>query len=120
VPFLLTLVGCLPQATAASKVLLDLDGRGDAKTANFSTFGAWDLTYSWDCTATRAQGTRIVTAFGLIVFNADDDSTVEQNPEITKTDLKGSGSVHYTRRGQYYARVTSPCTYRIQVFDRSS
>jgi hypothetical protein len=120
VPFLLLLVGCLPQASAASKVLLDVDGRGDVKTANFATFGAWDLTYAWDCTTAKSQGTRIVTAFGMIVFNADDDSTVEQNAEINKTALTGSGSSHYTRPGQYYARVSSKCTYRVKVIDRSS
>jgi hypothetical protein len=97
-----------------------MDARGEAKTTNFSTFGPWDLSYKWDCTAAKAQGTRIVKPFGVIVFNSDDDSTVEENPEINKTELKGSGSVRYARRGQYYLRATSSCNYRVRVLDRSS
>jgi len=108
-------------ATLANQIILDADSSASqARTATFTAPGRWDLKYSWDCSTQRSQGQQQATGMGIIVYNADDDSTAVENPEVHQAGKGGQATLHFKLGGPYYLVVTSECTWRIQVLDKST
>ncbi len=99
--------------------LLDDSSSGNADTATFRAQGAWDLQYSWDCSAAKARHTPDADKFSFVVLNADDNTLAAQQPQTARTGAGGKGTLHYTRSGPYYIEVTSVCDWRIQVLTRT-
>jgi len=100
---------------SAEQHLLDTSSSGNADTSTFRTQAAWDLQYSWDCSAARARHTPDADKFGFIVLNADDNTLAAQEPQTARSGKGGNGTLHYTRSGPYYVEVTTVCDWRIQV-----
>ena len=100
--------------------ILDTSATGNGDTAPFRAQTAWDLVYSWDCSAAAARHTPDAGKFGFVVLNADDDTLAAQQPQTARTGGKGGGTIHYTRSGPYYVEVTTVCDWRVQVLVRST
>lgn len=99
--------------------VLDTSGSGNADTSTFRVQAAWDLQYSWDCSGAAARHVPDAGKFSFIVLNADDNTLAAQQPQTARTGTRGSGTLHYTRSGPYYAEVTTVCDWRVQVLTRS-
>jgi hypothetical protein len=103
-----------------SNVLLDVDAASRMNpTDKFTVTGTWDLKYSWDCSKQISQGVGDTSHFGMIIFNADDDTTAFENPETDRTGRSGHDTYHFKQPGAYYVKVNSSCDWRVQVTDTS-
>jgi hypothetical protein len=116
---LAALAGCKRAPDRAIR-FVDLDSGSHAtKTGTFHPTGSWKMTYSWDCKRQHSEGLDQLDRFALEVFNADDDSTSFETPEINATGPTGKSTVPYTRSGWYYVTVNSPCDWRLIAEDTS-
>jgi hypothetical protein len=88
-------------------------------TGNFHPVGSWDMKYSWDCARQHSENLKDLDRLNLTVYNADDDSTAFEHPELHVTGTKGGATLHYQRAGWYYATIESPCDWKLQVIDTS-
>lgn len=107
------LVAC--GSSSLDRLVLDEDGTVDASFAAFQPQGPWTLTYHWDCSSQRSRGVQSADSFLVTVYNTDDLSLVSSNPVISKTGLKGSGSVSYRRQGSFLVKLSTACTWRVTV-----
>jgi len=99
--------------------LLDSSNSGNADTAAFRPTGAWDLVYSWDCSAAAARHSPDANSFSFVVLNADDNTLAAQQPQTARKGKSGAGTIHYTRSGPYYVEITTVCDWRVQVLVKS-
>lgn len=86
---------------------------------NFNPLGSWDMKYTWNCARQHSENLRDLDRLDLTVYNADDDSTAFEHPEVHVTGAKGGATLHYQRSGWYYITIDSPCDWKLLVVDTS-
>ena len=113
-----TLVAACNGNLLATSQILDVDStQGIDPTGNFAVNGAWELKYSWDCARQASEQVADINRFGLIVYNSDDDSTDYEHPELHLKGPRGGATLRFSRGGEFYVSVDSPCDWRLQVVD---
>jgi hypothetical protein len=118
----LLLSGCsvrLLSQTAVISVDNSQAGAGGDSTGQFSVPGAWDLKFNHDCSRKKSEGLPGADALDMTIYNADDDSTNSEHPEVHLTGAKAARVLHFNRGGSFYVKVDSRCDWRVQVLDRS-
>ena len=110
----MALAACTAQDTA-SQVLLDAPATGPGQLPVFAAPGAWQIRYSWDCSAQRSQGNPAAGHFGFTVINEDDGSQAGLGGQVSKSGEKGHGLYGYRLPGQYHLVVDTVCKYEVKV-----
>ena len=110
------LCGC---GSSGVQHLLDTSGTGQQTIASFRTGAAWQLLYSWDCSAANSRHTPGANQFGFQVFNADDDTLASEHPQTSLTGASGNGTLQYSHAGPYYVQVNTVCDWRLQVLSQA-
>ena len=98
------------QPVAAPQVLLSIKGNGSKTTQTFTAAGAWDLSYTYDCSNFGvSQGN-----FQVYVYNSD-GSISYNNAPVNQLGKSGSDVEHYHTGGSFYLEVNSECDWTVSV-----
>lgn len=97
------------QPAAAPQVLLSIKGSGTKTTQSFTAAGAWDLSYTYDCSGFDDQGN-----FQVYVYNNDGSMSFENAP-VNELGSGGSDVEHYHTGGTFYLEVNSECSWSVTV-----
>lgn len=94
---------------AAPQTLLDISGSGSKTTESFTAAGAWNLTYSYDCSTFGDRGN-----FQVFIYNGDGSMSFS-NSGVNQLGASGSDTDYYHTGGTFYLEVNSECSWHIQV-----
>lgn len=95
---------------AAPQTLLNIKGNGSKTTQTFTAAGAWDLSYTYDCTSFGVpQGN-----FQVYVYNSDGSMSYNNAP-VNQLGKSGSDVEHYHTGGSFYLEVNSECDWTVTV-----
>jgi hypothetical protein len=97
------------QPAPAPQVLLSIKGSGTKTTQSFTAAGAWDLSYTYDCSNFGGQGN-----FQVMVYNNDGSLSFENAP-VNELGASGSDVEHYHTGGTFYLEVNSECSWSVTV-----
>jgi hypothetical protein len=89
------------------KVLLDVGGSSAKRTEKLTAPGAWDLSWSYDCSALSERGN-----FSIVVLDAV-GRPMRTPSSINESGGKGSGTQHYDKGGQYFLSINAQCAWHI-------
>jgi hypothetical protein len=97
---------------AAPQTLLDVSGSGNKITDNFTVAQAWDLAWSYDCSA-MGQGRN----FGVSVENGAGVPPSDFLQPVLQLGLKEQGTVREQPAGTFHLNVgtDTPCTWHVAV-----
>lgn len=111
------LTGC-NSGLLTTSVVLDVDSSQNTNpTGIFSTAGAWDLQYQWDCSRQRSEGLPQANGVSMLVNNADDDSGASEHSRVARKGTKGKARLDFKRGGSFYVKVDSICDWHLIVDD---
>ena len=96
-------------APTAPQTLLEISGSGSKTTESFTTAGAWNLTYSYDCSSFGDRGN-----FQVFIYNGDGSMSFS-NSGVNQLGASGSDTDYYHTGGTFYLEVNSECSWHIQV-----
>ncbi len=95
---------------AAPQVLLNIKGNGTKTTQTFITAGAWDLSYTYDCSNFGAQQGNFI----VYVYNSDGSMSLS-NTGVNQLGKSGSDVNHYHTGGSFYLTINSECAWTVTV-----
>ena len=99
---------------------LDSSTYDPSSTGHFTAPGKWDLALNYDCTKQKSEGIAGINTFDMIVYNADDESSNSEHPELHLTGIKKVETLHFLRGGTFRISVDSRCDWRVRAVDKSS
>jgi hypothetical protein len=102
----------VPPTLAAPQTLLDVSGSGSRLTRNFTVAGAWDLAWSYDCSA-MGQGRN----FGVTVENGAGALPTDSLQPVIQLGMKEQGTAREQPAGTFHLNVgtDAPCTWHLAV-----
>jgi hypothetical protein len=97
---------------AAPQSLLDVSGSGSKITSNFTVAQAWDLAWSYDCSAMGQSRN-----FGVTVENGAGIPPTDSLQPVIQLGLKEQGTVREQPGGTFHLNVgtDTPCTWHVAV-----
>jgi hypothetical protein len=97
---------------AAPQSLLDVSGSGSKITSNFTVAQAWDLAWSYDCSA-MGQGRN----FGVTVENGAGALPTDSLQPVIQLGMKEQGTAREQPAGTFHLNVgtDAPCTWHLAV-----
>ena len=94
------------------QVLLNIKGNGTKTTQTFTAAGAWDLSYTYDCSNFGAQQGNFI----VYVYNSDGSMSFS-NSGVNELGKSGSDVNHYHTGGSFYLTINSECSWTLRVID---
>lgn len=82
------------------------------QTRNFTTTGAWEVEWAYDCSNIRTQG-----QFAFGVADSGSRRGYADTPGVKQAGDKGSGVQHYHRSGSFFLLIDSRCIWHVAVKD---
>jgi hypothetical protein len=89
--------------------IFELRGTGSRLTEPFSAGGAWEVTYSYDCSSLRG----VEPSFSMRIGGAP----IYVAP-IERDDVRASDTIYVHQTGTFYLQIDTPCTWHVQAFNQ--